>query len=254
MKTLIPLLFILLILSAGLLSQPITGTVTYQQITKLDFETVFDQQGMNAITDYFGGELPESKKQQKILFFAEKASLFENDQSGEATDVRIRNIQMRMDMMRPPRPKLEKVYFNFEDNQKIEQVEFMTRNFCIVDEIKNPAWKLTDKSTKVLDYTCMGAVLKNGDDIILAYFTSEIPISLGPDKFIGLPGLVLAVEKNGETVYLASSIDLGPLKEAVPKPQDGDKVTQDEFDNIVKDKVREYEESQKSQHRGTDRR
>lgn len=66
MKKSIPIVFFLLILSAGLFSQSITGTVTYQQITKLDFETVFDEQGMKAIKKYFGGELPESKKIKKL--------------------------------------------------------------------------------------------------------------------------------------------------------------------------------------------
>lgn len=249
------LIVILLIISSGLSGQPITGTVTYQQISKLDFDTVFDEQGMNAITEYFGGEVPESKKQQKRLFFTETASLFENDPRGEATDVRIQNVQMRMDMMRPPRPKLEKVYFDFTKEQKIEQVEFMTRHFRIVDEINKPAWKLTDKSTKILDYTCMGAELKKGEDVFVAYFTPEIPISLGPDEFVGLPGLVLAVEKNGETVYLATSVSLDALEEdAVAEPQDGQKVTQDEFDEIVKEKVMEYEETRRHPQRGTDRR
>ena len=130
----------------------------------------------------------------------------------------------------------------------------MMRNFRIVNEIKNPAWKLTDRSTKILDYTCMRAELKKGEDVFVAYFTSKIPVLLGPDEFIGLPGLVLAVEKNGETVYLASSVDLGPLEEAIPESQDGDQITQDEFESIVIEKVQEYEATSGNQQRGTDRR
>jgi len=150
-------------------------------------------------------------------------------------------------MSRPPRPKLQKVYYDLGKNEKIEQVEFMTRNFLISGPIKRKAWKLTNKKTKILDHTCMGAELKKGEDTILAYFTSEIPVSLGPDEFTGLSGLILAIEKNGETVFLATSIDLRPpANESLSEPKDGRKVTQEEFDDILKDKVKEYEETKSS--------
>ena len=187
MKNMIYVLIALLVLSAAS-SQPTTGIVTYVQINKLDFETFFDEQDLQRVTDYLGGELPQSSKAPKRLVFSETASLFENDPDGAASDVRLKNIQLRMDMRRP-RPKLEKVYFDFDNNQKIEQVEFMTRYFRIVNEIDKPAWKLSDKHTKILDYICMGAELQKGEDVYIAYFTSEIPVSLGPDEFIGLRGL-----------------------------------------------------------------
>jgi GLPGLI family protein len=134
------------------------------------------------------------------------------------------------------------------------QVEFMTRHFRIVNEIDKPAWKLTDKRTKILDYTCISAELQKGEDVYVAYFTSEIPVSLGPDEFIGLPGLVLAVEKNGETVYLATSVELGPLEESIPESKDGKKVSQQEFDNILQEKVREFEETRENDRRERSRR
>ena len=123
----------------------------------------------------------------------------------------------------------------------------MTRSFLISGEIGNKAWKLTDNKIKVLDYICPGAELKEGDNTITAWFTSEIPIPTGPDEFYGLPGLILVVEINGETAFMATSIDLtSPGEGVIARPDKGKKVTQEEFDRIVAEKVKEYEETIKS--------
>lgn len=90
----------------------------------------------------------------------------------------------------------------------------------------------------------MAAQLKRDDQTITAWFTSEIPFSTGPDEFFGLPGLILAVEINGETAFLATSIDLTPPEEGVlSKPDKGKKVTQEEFNKIIEDKIKEFKET-----------
>jgi len=248
MRTMFRYMSVMFILIAGHSpAQDLSGTVTYQQITKLDLETVFDDEAMTRMTQYFGGELPEARTGQKVLTFDVESALFESGEQ-ESADPILQRITMHMEIMRPPRPKLEKIFYDFKKNEKIEQVEFMTRYFRIANEIENPAWKLTNKSTNILDYTCMGAELKRGDESIIAYFTSEIPVALGPGDFIGLPGLVLAVEKNSETVYLATFIDLTPPeKDIIAEPKDGKKITQEEFDNILKEKIEEYKETQENE-------
>ena len=95
--------------------------------------------------------------------------------------------------------------------------------------------------------------MERGDDIVTAYFTSEIPVSIGPADFSGLPGLIMAVEINGETVFMATSVDLTPPKDdALSEPDSGKKVTQAEFDEIVAEKEKEWKETRGQ--RGTGKR
>ncbi len=86
----------------------------------------------------------------------------------------------------------------------------------------------------------MSAELKKGDDTTIAWFTPKIPISTGPDVFFGLPGLILAVEINGETAFMATSVDLNPPAEGViSKPDKGKKVSLEEFNKIMAEKIKE---------------
>ena len=219
------------------------GTVKYQQTTKYNFEAVFDPESMERVKEYLGGTVPTEGKQVKVLYFTAEAALYEEDPT-PVEDQRLQGVLMRANMMKTPQAELEKVFYDFGKNEMTRHLVFMTRDFAIESEIERKAWKLTNKRVKVLDRTCMGAELKEGDDTITAWFSPEIPISAGPGEFFGLPGLILVVEINGETAFMATSIDLTPPKEdALSKPEDGKKVTREEFDQIMEEKVKEYRET-----------
>ena len=90
----------------------------------------------------------------------------------------------------------------------------------------------------------MGAEISTDGQTIKAWFTSEIPISLGPGEFYGLPGIILAVERNGETDFLATFVDLAPPSaDLIAKPRKGDEISQKKFDKIVEEKTREWEDT-----------
>lgn len=73
--------------------------------------------------------------------------------------------------------------------------------------------------------------------IIEAWYTIEIPVSNGPDKYWGLPGLILELHE-GETTFLCSKIVLNPQEKIEIKvPKNGKKVTQKEFDDIQEKKL-----------------
>ena len=79
--------------------------------------------------------------------------------------------------VQPPTPELEKVFYDFGKNKRTEQVELMTRYFAITGTTENKVWKMINKKAKVLDYTCMGAEMKKGDNKITVWYTPEIPVS-----------------------------------------------------------------------------
>jgi len=239
---------LMLIIAAGFLAAQDFkgGVVKYQQTTKYNWNSIFNPEGKaEARTTDWLASLPKEDEQAKVLYFTEENALYEEDSiEKQASEPNLQRALMGASMRKPPTPELKKVFYDFGKNEKTEQVEFMTRNFLISDPIKNKAWKLTNRMIKVQNFICLGAELKDGDQTITAWFTSEIPISAGPDEFFGLPGLILVIEINGETTFIATSIDLTPPKKGVlSKPDSGTKVTQEEFNKIIEDKIKEFKET-----------
>jgi len=237
----------LLITAAGNLSAQDFkgGVVKYQQIRKYDFATIFDAGGdAEPFVKEWIASLPTSSNHVKVLYFTEANALYEEDPAEKAVlNERLQVALEKANYVKPPGAELKKVYYNFGKNERTQQVMFMTRNFLVSGPITNKTWKLVNKRIKVLNYICMGAEMKKGDNTITAWFTPEIPVSAGPGEFFGLPGLILAVEINGEYAFLAASVDLTPPEESVfAQPVKGKKVTQEEFGKIMEDKIKEYKE------------
>ncbi|SEK75871.1 GLPGLI family protein [Parapedobacter koreensis] len=67
----------------------------------------------------------------------------------------------------------------------------------------NLEWEITDEKKQIGQYSCTKANLKNltGTSV---WFTTDIPVSAGPDIYQGLPGLVLEVEAVFEKTDLQS--------------------------------------------------
>ncbi len=60
-------------------------------------------------------------------------------------------------------------------------------------------------------------------------------------KYGGLPGLILSVELDeGKNIIVAKSVDLSPVsKDIIVRPEKGKKVSREEFDKIVAEKMKE---------------
>ncbi|MCK8480876.1 GLPGLI family protein [Psychroserpens algicola] len=78
--------------------------------------------------------------------------------------------------------------------------------------------------------------------IVTAWYTPQIPVSAGPADYHGLPGLILEVQAD-KTVMLCTKIIMNPQdKETIEKPEKGEVVTRDEYNQIMKDKIEEMRE------------
>jgi GLPGLI family protein len=220
----------------------VSGTVTYQAIRHYDFQSLFALWA----DDYrdWVDSIPTESQGTVSVTFANKKALYDSKADEQLLPKQLRDAQARAVDMQAPKAVLQKLYFDLEENELIRQVEFMGRLFLVSDDIETRPWKLTNKTTKILDYTCMSAEIIQDGKTVVAYFTSEIPLPIGPDEYFGLPGLVLAVEVDGATAFLATSIDLTvPDTSEIAKPGDGKPVSQDKFNMIVQNKIKEYSET-----------
>ncbi len=129
---------------------------------------------------------------------------------------------------------------NLSDGSFIEVREFLGRTFRIPEARPKYAWKLTGQQATFLGHPVFQATAQQDSTSLEAWFTPDIPISAGPGQYGGLPGLILtlAVDSN-RIVYTATAIDTTTAVGQIKAPSDGSKVTRDEYEKLVKEKMDE---------------
>ena len=83
------------------------------------------------------------------------------------------------------------------------------------DFFDKPKWQLQEGTDTVAGYDCQKATLNFRGRNYTAWFTTEIPISEGPWKLFGLPGLILKVE-DSEKLFSFVMIGLTQPKQIMP--------------------------------------
>ena len=211
-----------------------SGVVVYEQTVKIEIKLEGD-------AAQFADMLPKERKFKKELIFTEEASIYRNvADTGENDVVNESGGGGRNFMMRMATPD-DIVYNDLENNKCIEQKDFFTRNFLIENDMENFRWKMTGNKKEIAGYMCMEAEVVDSMKKTTAWFTPQIPVSSGPGIYTGLPGLILAIEENeGQNITMAVSIDLKPVSDKeLKRPSKGKKVTQEEFQKIVEEKMAE---------------
>lgn len=212
------------------------GKIVYESVTKIEVQLEGD-------ASQFSDMLPKEQKSKKVLYFTPQATLYKNYDEAEnnessPTAVETESVMIQVHMVEPD----NMLYTDLDKNRQTEQREFMSRRFLIHKDLTHPDWKFTGNAKTVADYNCMEAYYMDKDNQrVTAWFTPEIPVASGPGETCGLPGMVLAVDfDNGERTITALSIDLEPVdKDLIKKPKKGKKVSEEEYDAIVQEKMKE---------------
>jgi len=219
------------------------GTVYYEQVIKLNIQ-------LDGDAAQFAHALPKERRSNKVLHFNSQASLFKKDLTAKK-DETFENQSGGM-VIKMEEPDM-KVFTDLVNKKQLEQKEFMTRQFLIERETGKDKWKFTGNNKTILGYACQEAVLEKDSTKMKVWFTPEIPVSTGPSKFVGLPGLILAVDINdGENTIAATSVKPEKIEQKMlEKPKKGKKVSDKEYKKIVDEKMKEMgiEGGQKGGHR-----
>ncbi len=87
-------------------------------------------------------------------------------------------------------------------------IGFSGTNFFIEDKLNEIEWKLEKEEKKIANYKCQKATCHFGGRDYIAWYTMEVPISEGPYKFSGLPGLIVKIEDTkGEHRFELTSLE-----------------------------------------------
>lgn len=93
------------------------------------------------------------------------------------------------------------IYWNYPTKGELTVTTHMLGEHWLYKEaIPQIAWQLEEGSRTVAGYTCQKATCHLYGRNYTAWYAPEIPISKGPYKFSGLPGLILQVEDDHQQV------------------------------------------------------
>jgi len=229
------------------------GKVIYERTSQFQFRINDNDQEHN---------MPQSKTDKFELLFGNNQSLWHisdeqtPEEEGPAGGVQIRMIGGGNDDIS---------YYDFNKGTSTEQKEMFEKKFIIADSIHKLNWKLTGETKTVLNHVCQKAVaqrigmrtmmnMDNGKmerkeisdtNVIVAWFTPDIPVSAGPAEFQGqLPGLILEMDlNNGRQTFKATGISAKADIAAIKEPRSGKKVTRDQFKKETQKMMEEMEKN-----------
>jgi GLPGLI family protein len=130
--------------------------------------------------------------------------------------------------------------FYIDDEEFLEQKEFLGTEYLIFDLPNKQKWEVGKETKKILNFLCYKANLKI-DGLnplnIEAWFAPELHFSFGPKGFHGLPGLILEVTQNENLTYRASAIEYDD-EVFIIKPTSGKKITRDKYKKLVDEQAK----------------
>ncbi|HBI39434.1 MAG TPA: GLPGLI family protein, partial [Tenacibaculum sp.] len=150
------------------------------------------------------------------------------------------------------------------------KIEISGKRFLIKDKLEQPKWEMSGETKNIGNYTCYKATQKREETRTsfsitdgereekeekvtvetVAWYTPEIPVSNGPEYFWGLPGLILEIQ-DGDHTIVCSEIVLNPKEKIeIKEPKKGKKVSQEEYEKIMKKHSEDMMERFKNQRGG----
>lgn len=211
-----------------------SGVISYQETMKLEIEMDNTPGGVD-----LSGMLPSSRSVSKKLIFDSKESIYidtgdapeDIEMSSDDGSIKIQLMQSDIE---------SKLYTDHKNNICLDQQGFMGKTFLINKPIEKIKWKITPEKIKYLDYECMKATTTDEEGVeIVAWFAPAIPVKAGPAEYGQLPGAILMLSKGDKELEIkATKIEMGEVDE-IKKPNDGKKVTKEEYDKIVEEKMKE---------------
>ena len=100
------------------------------------------------------------------------------------------------------------VYKNYPTGQMTITDRISSQGYRYVDSLHAQTWTMVDSTREVLGYTCQQATADFRGRRWTAWFTTDIPVSDGPWKLGGLPGLILeAYDEGQQHVFTAVGLE-----------------------------------------------
>lgn len=258
-------------LTTSVIAQDFQGVATYKSKRKMDIQMDSTQMESDMQKQMMEMLKKQFEKTYKLTFNKEE-SLYKEEEKLEAPNT------SGMQIVIAGAGGSDILYRNVKEQRYTNQNELMGKVFLIQDKLKPRDWVLGSETRNIGDYTCYKATTTREQEVresrmringehdkeeeeveaepkmetitITAWYTPQIPINSGPGNYHGLPGLILEVNDGTETV-ICSKIVMNPEdKVSISEPSKGKKITQEKFNEVMEEKMKEMRERYNSNRRG----
>ena len=135
------------------------------------------EKAMNEVTDY---ELLIHEQQTQYRYVAK----LDNDQDEEPGTIKV-SFGFPEQM----------IYTDFNTGEVLKTKAIMNEKPLVRLRLDSLDWHITRESKDILGYKARKAHAQIGEEHITAWYTTDIAIKGGPEKFWGLPGLILELQQ-----------------------------------------------------------
>ncbi|SOE20211.1 GLPGLI family protein [Spirosomataceae bacterium TFI 002] len=152
---------------------------------------------------------PEGYTTKMNLFFDESSSLYTYGEANEEQTYSWRNEEFI-------------IYRDFTQKTILEFEETLGKTYVLKDEMPIYKWRVMNELKEIQGHLCMKAVTEDTvkKQSIAAWFAADIPVQAGPERYYGLPGIILGLDINdGDVIVEAVSIEDIAVDEQLKLPK-----------------------------------
>jgi GLPGLI family protein len=232
MKIIIGITFIFL--AVIVVSQPKSGKINYNvthKWTKKIAAVDYMSKSKRDHYEYVWGSHPEHQEKSVLTFTPEAYRYDEIEDQTEYVGYSWRSTE----------------YFIFRDitnNSTYDVMRMFNKLYLIEDQIEYPQWKILNDLKEVAGHICMSAsyvdTIKNNK--ITAWFALDWPGNIGPERFGGLPGVILEVDINNGAMIISADTIIEDANVKVEKPEHKKRIktiTEAEYRKLLVDYMEE---------------
>lgn len=146
------------------------------------------------------------------------------------------------------------VYRNIINKEYFYSKSSHVNTLILSDSLKDIKWNLLSENKKIGKFSCTLAKAKFAGRNYSVWFTTEIPVSAGPWKLYGLPGLIMEVYDDLGLIYyvldsieIKNGISIKPFSIDILRERAIKKTEFNRKEKLEEDKMRGYVQSQGSQ-------
>jgi GLPGLI family protein len=258
------------LISGSMFAQDFSGRATYKTHRKSSFELDSTTIAANpGIQEQMEAQMRKMFQKTFTLDFTKSESMYKEEQELDAPKGPSANGGV-MVMMMGGDGSSDILYKNISQNRMAHKTELMGKVFLIKDNLVAYDWELTGETKNIGIYTCYKAVYEREEESIeinmidgevkeekvtkkttlVAWYTTDVPVSNGPNNYGGLPGLILEVN-DGDLTIVCSELVLNPKKvKEIIEPVKGKIVARKKFEDIAKEKTKEMMDRYKTRDGG----
>lgn len=217
------LLLLVYCFSNNLTSQTIT--VTYKE------RKIISKEKLEALPEFVKNKTLQEIENPPvyILQYSNGLSLYKHDESTKNTDASEKKsserreedsdvVELKEENFRITDKNKEKIYYkDFSNNLLIFKLNNAGKEYDGKDTLLKWNWEITEESKNINGYLCKKAITHSYGMNFTAWFTEDIPVNAGPEKFDGLPGLILYIGNN-HIEFVAEKIKTDNIKLKLLQP------------------------------------